>query len=97
MTTPTLNKETIIQIKKSELSKLSYENVEIKDKNISNRKNTIKSFIKMRDNESSKAEIVFMTDRGLFKVISQILSTGEDFLILKGGFFIPRESIVQLK
>lgn len=90
--------QNIIKINKSELKKLSFKDVEaLNNKKQRELERHLAAAIQKDKDGTGKVEISFQTEkRGLFKVISPILTAGEEFLILKGGESIPLNSITKI-
>lgn len=91
--------DNIIKISKSELKKISFSENEVLDRASQiGRDNQLKGAILMKKDGSGKVDITFQSkNRGKFRVISPILTAGEEFLVLKGGQTIAIKSITSIK
>lgn len=91
--------DKIIKINKSELKKISFsDNVVLDKASQITRDNQLKGAIVMKKDGTGRVDITFQSkDRGEFRVVSPILTAGEDFLVLKGGQTIPIKCITAIK
>lgn len=89
-----------IRIKKSQLSKLTYneEDVLTAPKKRRNRFQSLKVAAIRKSNKDTAVGITFRAaERGLFKIIAKVLIADKDYIVIEGGHVIPTRSIKHIE
>lgn len=89
-------KKAYLEIDKDQLYKLNFAQHEVlkKPKRIQERKRKIKVAVANSKGTDNKVSILFHSaQRGLLKVRTSVLTAGQDFIVLKGGYIMPIQCI----
>lgn len=88
----------ILEIDKKELPKIKFSQIEsLKNKSrkiYSEKRQLIKVAVSSKDNVTI---IIKSLKRELIKIVAPILHTGRDYIMVKGGYMIPINSIVKIQ
>lgn len=93
-----MNFARITTIEKENIPWLEFHNHEVLmlDSQIKYRQYLLHRAMLLGNNDHTKVKMIFECDQGLYKVETTVWATTDDYVLLKGGVYLPIKSILDV-